>query len=253
MAVRVTEHQVHRVCCPGCGATPAGQLPATVAASAFGPRLQAAIVCLSVRNRISRRDVVELCEQLFSSRISVGSIDAILARAGDALAAPCEDLLGRVRSAGAVNMDETGWRLRGSQRALWGMFSERHAIFEITSSRHDDHAKALLGPSSAIVTSDRWWAYTTYRPDDDRSAGAICNATSSFTPKAAAATSRSARLAWRSARSCSGPGRSTSTLVIAASSSAASRCCSATSKRSCASTPQSTPVTARAGASPARC
>jgi len=159
MAVRVTEHQVHRVCCPGCGATPAGQLPATVAASAFGPRLQAAIVCLSVRNRISRRDVVELCEQLFSSRISVGSIDAILARAGDALAAPCEDLLGRVRSAGAVNMDETGWRLRGSQRALWGMFTERHAIFEITSSRHDDHAKALLGPSSAIVTSDRWWAY----------------------------------------------------------------------------------------------
>jgi len=155
----VTEHQVHRVCCPGCGATPAGQLPATVAASAFGPRLQAAIVCLSVRNRISRRDVVELCEQLFSSRISVGSIDAILARAGDALAAPCEDLLGRVRSAGAVNMDETGWRLRGSQRALWGMFTERHAIFEITSSRHDDHAKALLGPSSAIVTSDRWWAY----------------------------------------------------------------------------------------------
>ncbi len=25
--------------------------------------------------------------------------------------------------------------------------------------RHEDHAKALLGPSQAIVTSDRWWAY----------------------------------------------------------------------------------------------
>jgi hypothetical protein len=45
-------------------------------------------VTLSVRNRISRRDVVELCEQLFSSRISTGTIDAILTRAGDALAAP---------------------------------------------------------------------------------------------------------------------------------------------------------------------
>jgi transposase len=159
MAVRVTEHQAQRVRCPGCGARRSGQLPADVAASAFGPRLQAAVVTLSVRNRISRRDVVELCEQLFSSRISTGTVDAILARAADALTVPCEDLLDRVRSARAVNMDETGWRLRGSQRAIWGMFTPRHAVLQITSSRHDDHAKNLLGSSSAIVTSDRWWAY----------------------------------------------------------------------------------------------
>lgn len=159
MAVRVTEHQCQRVRCPGCGARRSGLLPADAAASAFGPRLQAAVVTLSVRNRISRRDVVELSEQLFSSRISTGTVDAILARTADALALPCEDLLARVRSAGAVNMDETGWRLRGGQRAIWGMFTERHAILQITASRHDDHAKHLLGASSAIVTSDRWWAY----------------------------------------------------------------------------------------------
>jgi len=121
--------------------------------------LQAAVVTLSVRNRISRRDVVELCEQLFHSRISTGTVDAILARTADALTEPCEDLLERVRSARAVNMDETGWRLRGAQRAIWGMFTERHAILQITPSRHDDHARELLGTSSAIVTSDRWWAY----------------------------------------------------------------------------------------------
>lgn len=159
MAVRVTEHQCQRVSCPGCGARCSGEFPAEVLASAFGPRLQAAIVTLSVRNRISRRDVVELCEQLFASRISTGTVDAILARTADALTGPCEDLLDRVRAAGAVNMDETGWRLRGTQRALWGMFTERHAILEITASRHDDHAKDLLADSTAIVTSDRWWAY----------------------------------------------------------------------------------------------
>jgi transposase len=159
MAVCVTEHQAHRVRCPGCGARCAGQLPAEVVASAFGPRLQAAIVTLSVRNRISRRDVVELCEQLFCSRISTGTVDAILARTADALEQPCEDLLDRVRSARAVNMDETGWRLQGGQRALWGMFTERHAILEITASRHDDHARQMLGASTATVTSDRWWVY----------------------------------------------------------------------------------------------
>lgn len=70
MAVLVTEHRCQRVICPGCGAERRGELPAQVASSALGPRLQAAVVTLSVRNRISRRDVVELCEQLFQARIS---------------------------------------------------------------------------------------------------------------------------------------------------------------------------------------
>jgi transposase len=78
IATHVTEHRCQRVRCPDCGARETGLLPAEVAASAFGPRLQAAIVTLSVRNRVSRRDVVECCEQLFSARISTGSVEAIL-------------------------------------------------------------------------------------------------------------------------------------------------------------------------------
>ncbi|MCA1679257.1 MAG: transposase, partial [Actinobacteria bacterium] len=159
MVVTMTEHQCQHVRCAGCGKTTTGVLPTEVASSAFGPRLQAAIVSLSVRNRISRRDVVELCEQLFASRISTGTIEKILTRAGDALTEPYGDLLDRVRGAEALNMDETGWRLKGAQRALWGAFTERHAVFAIAPSRHEDHARDLLADTKAIVTSDRWWAY----------------------------------------------------------------------------------------------
>ena len=95
IATVVIEHQCQRVRCPGCGAKPRATLPVEVAGSAFGPRFQAAVVTLSVRNRISRRDVVELCEQLFRARISTGTVDAILARCGDALEDPYDDLLGR--------------------------------------------------------------------------------------------------------------------------------------------------------------
>ena len=159
MAVGVSEHRCGRVRCPDCGERQTGALPGEVAQSAFGPRLQAAVATLSVRNRISRRDVVELCEQLFAARISTGSVEAILQRTGDALSEPYEDLLEEVRLAGHLNMDETGWRLRGRQRALWGAFTDRHAVLRIAPDRHEDHAKALLGGSQAIVTSDRWWAY----------------------------------------------------------------------------------------------
>jgi transposase len=40
------------------------------------------------------------------------------------------------------------------------MFDSEHAYFEVASGRHEDHAKELLGNTQAIVTSDRWWAYT---------------------------------------------------------------------------------------------
>jgi transposase len=160
LAVTVTEHQCPRVCCPGCGRRVRAQLPAEVAGSAFGPRFHAAVAMLSVRNRVSRRDVVECCEQLFGARISTGTVDAILTRVADALANADADLLERVRAARALNMDETGWRTAGQRRAMWGAFTGRHAIVRVRADRHENHAKELLGDTTAIVTSDRWWAYT---------------------------------------------------------------------------------------------
>jgi transposase len=160
ISVRVTEHRCQRVRCPGCGEHTRGQLPAEVAHGAFGPRLQAAVAALSVRNRISRRDVVELSEELFCARISTGTVDAILGRVAEALTEPHADLLEALRASDAVNMDETGWRTAGERRALWGIFDQRHAYLHVASDRHEDHARQLLADTKAIVTSDRWWAYT---------------------------------------------------------------------------------------------
>lgn len=86
------------------------------------------------------------------------------------------------------------------------MFTERHAILQITASRHDDHAKNLLGTSGAVVTSDRWWAYNHLPVKRRQICWSHLQRDFEFLPKAAAATSSSARPALRSARSCSGPG-----------------------------------------------
>jgi transposase len=159
LAVRVTEHQCQRVRCPGCGSERSGVLPSGVGASAFGPRFEAAVATLSVRNRVSRRDLVELCQELFGARISTGAVDAILTRTADALEQPYADLRRRVRRAGRLNIDETGWRLRGEQRTLWGAFTDRVALFRVAQDRHEHRARELLDGNQGIVTSDRWWAY----------------------------------------------------------------------------------------------
>jgi transposase len=90
IAVRVSEHRLHRVCCPACATVTTAEPPAA-SRWAFGPRLQAAVVTLAVRNRVSRRDTTELARELFGVQFATGTVDAIIQRAGDALAGPYTD------------------------------------------------------------------------------------------------------------------------------------------------------------------
>ena len=163
--MRVTEHRLHRRRCPECGKATRAELSPDVPAGVFGPRLQAAVATLAVRNRVSRRDTVELVGELFGAKLASGTVDAILARAGQALEEPYEDLLECIRAAPALNVDETGWRLRGKKRTLWGAVTPRAAIFRIAPDRHEREATALLGEDfEGILGSDRWWAYRGFDP-----------------------------------------------------------------------------------------
>jgi transposase len=165
IAVRLSEHQLHRLRCPDCGRTTRAERPPGVGTGAFGPRLEAAVATLAVRNRVSRRDTVELVDELFGARLSSGTVDAILGRTAVALDGPHEDLLDYVRCAPAVNIDETGWRLKGKRRTLWGAATPAAAVFRIAADRHEREAVALLGPDfEGVVGSDRWWAYRSFDP-----------------------------------------------------------------------------------------
>ena len=88
ITVIVSEHRTHRLRCPDCGRHTAAKLPERLGSSAFGPRVQAAVVTLTARNRVSRRDLSELAFELFGLRLSAGAIDAICQRASAVLAQP---------------------------------------------------------------------------------------------------------------------------------------------------------------------
>jgi transposase len=166
IAARVSEHRLHRLRCPACAAETRAELPAELPRSAFGPRLQAAVATLSVRNRVSRRDTAELMRELFGVELATGSVDAIVQRAGEALAEPHAQLAEQIRSAAVVNIDETGWRTAGERRTLWGALSAQTAVFRIAAGRHQCEVTALLGEEfSGIACSDRWRAYDYLDPE----------------------------------------------------------------------------------------
>ncbi|MCA1701572.1 MAG: IS66 family transposase, partial [Actinobacteria bacterium] len=156
----LTEHRCHRLRCPQCKAKTKGVLPGELASSAFGPDLQAAVVTMTARNRVSRRDMSELAHDVFGISLSVGSVEAICQRASQALAGPHEALTAAVLEAQAVNVDETGWSTAGERRTLWTATTPAAAIFRIAEDRHRDRLAELIGPDfKGIICSDRWWAY----------------------------------------------------------------------------------------------
>lgn len=165
ICVEYVEHRTHRLRCPGCKTRTRGTL-GVLGESAFGPVLQAALVTLTARNRVSRRDLSELASELFGVRISTGAIDEICQRASALLAGPHERLVAGVLGSGAINVDETGWFLAGENRSMWTAATREAAIFRIVADRHRDRLIELLGAEfSGIVTSDRWWAYDHLNPE----------------------------------------------------------------------------------------
>jgi len=127
---------------------------------AFGPRLQAAVVTLAVRNRVSCRDATELARELVGVELATGTVDAIVQRAGEALAAPHTRLEQEIKRSPVVNIDETGWKTGGERRMLWGALTRRTAVFRIAAGRHAAEAQTMLGERyDGIVCSDRWRGY----------------------------------------------------------------------------------------------
>ena len=165
ISVLLVEHRTRRLRCPECRTRTTAQLPAGIGGSAFGPRLRAAIVTLTARNRISRRGASELAGEMFGAQLSPGSVDAICQHASGVLAGPYRQLRDWIRCQDALHVDETGWRSAGDSRALWTGPTAGASIFEIAEHCNREQFDELIGDYAGIVVSDRWNGYEHLDPD----------------------------------------------------------------------------------------
>jgi transposase len=165
ISVIVCEHRTHQLRCRHCRVRTSARLPELIAASPFGSRLQAAVVTLTARHRVSRRGICELAQDLFGAALSTGAVDGICQRASDALAGPHCQLQDWVLDQDAVHVDETGWRTHGEGRALWTATTSKATFLQIAEHCNREQFNALIGTEYAgIVISDRWNGYSHLDP-----------------------------------------------------------------------------------------
>src|SRR4051795_2769216 len=149
--------------CPACGKRTRADLPVGVPRRPFGPRLTAVVALLSGRYRLSRREVRQLLQDLWSVRVSLGAVVRQEQAQSAALAPVVDEARAAVQDAAMVNMDETGWRQAQRRAWLWTVVTGALTGFWIDRSRGGAVVEQVLGSQFAgVVGSDRCSAYSRF-------------------------------------------------------------------------------------------
>lgn len=155
----VTEHRGHTLKCE-CGTRTTEPIPTGVLQHGFGPRFSAFVAYFTGRCRLSKRQVVELCDELLGAPISLGAVCAVEQDVSAALKTPYEEAAAAIQRQAVASLDETGWREAKLRAWLWVAVTSVAVVFKVSRSRGAAVAKELLGVDFAgVLVTDRWSAY----------------------------------------------------------------------------------------------
>jgi transposase len=172
---QVVEHRAETRGCPGCGQATTAPFPADVLAPIqYGPRVATLAVYLHQEQLLPVERTGRVLGEVFGCPISGGTLERMVARGADAVAAVVAAIQRAVIAAAIVHVDETGLSLNG--KAAW-----LHVAGTDRLTRYAAHPKRgqaaldALGVLPAVrgrVVHDGLWSYWRYR----QCAHALCNA-----------------------------------------------------------------------------
>jgi transposase len=115
-----TRIELFRAACPCCKARVTARAPADMPeGTPFGPGITSMIAYLHGCQMIGFKRLTEVCQGLFGLTISQGAIANVLARVGEAIAAPAEQIAAEVRASAVIASDETSARVKGKTWWQW--------------------------------------------------------------------------------------------------------------------------------------
>jgi transposase len=153
---KVTEYRLHRLTCPGCGATTCGTLPADVPTGQSGPRLTAFVGLLMGHFRQSKRRAALFLQDLLGFPCCPATTVKMQNQVSAALAEPYEELRRQLAHEPQLNMDETPTKQANAKAWLWTAVAPLFAVFAIFSSRKGTALPKLLGDAFAgVINCDR--------------------------------------------------------------------------------------------------
>jgi len=166
LRLEVTEHQVHRICCPKCDQTSSGLFPVDVAQLIqYGPRVQALVVYLLVYQLLPYDRTQQMLSDLFGQAPSPGTLGTVVERCADRLAETEGLIKQSIIKAEVVHFDESGLKIEGDLRWLHTAGTPKLTFYATHPKRGKVATDELdiLPRFSGYAIHDGWRAYLTYR------------------------------------------------------------------------------------------
>lgn len=162
----ITEYQLQKYCCEGCGKNSTASLPPGVPDSAFGPKLMGLLATLTGVLHVAKREAIQLIKDLYGVDVGVGSVPNVEER----VAAALDPVYGRIHKfilqhKFCTHFDETSWRDQGKRHFVWLATCEQAAVYRIDRNRSTAAFQRLIGQErwDAPAVTDRYAVYKSFK------------------------------------------------------------------------------------------
>lgn len=156
--VSVTEHRIHQYWCARCQSRVEPPVVQAMVGDRLGLRLVVTTAVQHYLMGISLSKIVEMLKSEHGITVSRGGLTRSWRRLGLMMLAEYDRILERVRGAGVLHKDETGWRVNGKTHWLWGFGTKTDVYYLIRPSRGGNVVLEVLGDYFAGVSIRDFYA-----------------------------------------------------------------------------------------------
>jgi transposase len=159
--VEVTRFKRHRYWCRHCKKMMEAPYAADeVPCGYLGPVTLVQMAMLKYYHGLPGNKIVKLFDVFCGLKVSEGAIAQALQRMGKWLSVEAQTIQAAIRSSAYLHVDETGWKINGTNHWLWAFVNQKLAYYRIDRSRGSKVPKDVLGnPFPGILISDFYSAY----------------------------------------------------------------------------------------------
>jgi transposase len=157
----VTQYEIERRWCPRCRTYHEAPVTAALPRHRLGFHVLLFVVYQKVAMGLSYGKIQHELATYFGLQVSVGELPTMVAEVAQLFGPAYARLIALMRQQAAIHVDETGWRINGTNHWLWVFVNDVVALYVISRSRGSKVPKALLGADfDGVVISDFFSAYS---------------------------------------------------------------------------------------------
>ena len=161
--VIVTEFRIAHYTCPGCQREVVATDPACPKEGMFGNNTIAQVTLLKYEERLPYRKIQEVLKRQYGLEICPATILDLTRRASDAIQSEYEEILGRIRSAEVLYVDETSIRVQGTKYWIWVFTTPTETFVVVRKSRGMKVLMEVLTRRfKGLIVCDGWKPYAKF-------------------------------------------------------------------------------------------